>query len=229
MPANIYGKGIKSLAIQVDLKSFDTVYKEVGETGLVNLTVNKEKKGRPALIHNLQKDPVTDQPLHADFHQVDLTKKVTADIPLEFVGEAAAIEKGGVLIQLLNEVEVEALPTDLPDKIEVDVSKLVEVGDSVALKDLSVETKKVKLTEENLETKVVQIEEPAKEKEPEEAPPTEGEEVAEEGEKTEAEVAEGEEGKKEVVPDKEKEGEKQTEADKKEQKSAGEEKKGEKK
>jgi len=211
LPANIYGKDVKSIGVQIDLKTFSDVYKQTGETGLVNLTVGKETKARPVLIHNLQKDPVTDEPLHVDFRQVDLTKKVTADIPLEFISEAPAVEKGGVVVQLMDEVEVEALPTDFPDKIEVDVSRLAKIGDSIALKDLKIDTKKVKLTEENLKTLVVQIEEPTKEEEKpaEETAPTEGEE-AEVKEGEEEKPAEGEEKKEGGEEKKPEEGQKQS-------------------
>jgi len=209
LPANIYGKDIKSLAVQVDLKDFNTVFKTAGETNIVYLSIEKQKgKEKPILIHNVQVDPVSDELLHVDFHQVDLTKKVTADIPLEIKGEAPAVEKGGVLVQLMDEVEVEALPTDLPDKIEVDVSKLAEIGDTIVLKDLKIDTKKVKLTEENLKTVVAQIEEPTKEKEEEKKPEAEVKEGGEpkEGEPPSAKAPEGQ-GKKPAEEKEAKEGE----------------------
>jgi len=205
LPANIYGKDVKSLAVQVDLKDFDAVFKKAGETNIVYLNVEKQKgKEKPILIHNLQVDPVTDQPLHVDFHQVDLTKKVTADIPLEIKGEAPAVEKGGVLVQLMDEIEVEALPTDLPDKIKVDVSGLTEIGDTIVLKDLKIDTKKVKLTEENLKTVVAQIEEPTKEKEEEKKPEEEAKEGKEEKPAEEKEKSE-EKKQEETKPEETKE------------------------
>lgn len=179
LPANVYGKGVKSVSIQQPLKDFIVAFKKVGETGILELFVDKETKPRPVLVHHVQQHPVTDEILHVDFRQVDLTETVTVKIPVEITGEAPAITKGGVLIQLINEVEVEALPADLPDKFTLDVSKLEEIGQGLSLKDLKVSAK-VKLLTENLEELVVKIESPIKEEEvkPVEAAPVQGEAVA---------------------------------------------------
>lgn len=200
LPGNIYGKDVKSLAVQLPMKDFKTAFDQTGETGIIEVSVDKETKARPVLIHNIHLHPVTDEFLHADFHQVDLTKKVTVDIPIELKGEAPAVSKGGVLLQLMDEVEVEALPTDLPDKFEINVSKLEEIGQGISLKDLKVSSK-AKLMTDNLDQLVVKIEEPTKEEEkPEEKP--EEEEVPE-GEEPEAEApAEGEEKPKETEAEK---------------------------
>ena len=194
IPANIYGKNIKSLAVQAPLKDFHQAFKQAGETGIVNLTVTGETKSRPTLIHNIHRHPVTDYYLHADFYQVDLTKKVTVDIPIELTGEAPAISKGGVLIQLRDEVKVEALPTDLPSKFEIDVSKLEEIGQGISLKDIKLAKDKVTLAVDDPNQLIVRIEEPAKEEEkPVEAETPEGEEVPEGEETPEGEeVPEGE-------------------------------------
>lgn len=176
LPANIYGKGTKSLSIQLPLKEFAAAFKQAGETGILELVVDKDTKTRPVLINNVQQHPVTDEILHVDFRQIDLTKTVTVNIPVEIIGIAPAISQGGVLIQLINEIEVEALPADLPDKFTLDISKLEDIGQSLSLKDVKVDTK-VKLLAENLEELVVKIESPTKEEEekPVEAAPAEGE------------------------------------------------------
>lgn len=151
LPANIYGKNIKSLAVQLPVKNFDPVFEEIGETGLLELAVAGEEKSRPVLIHNVQLDPVTSQPLHADFFQVDLKEKVTTMVPLEIVGEALAIkDKKGVLLHTLNEVEVEALPTDLPEKIEVDVLALSEIDQETKVGELKVPSGVTILTDPGL-------------------------------------------------------------------------------
>lgn len=180
LPANIYGKKVKSQAVKLDLRTFLPVYQEAGETGIVNLTLKGETKTRPVLIHNVQLDPVTDQPLHADFYQVDLKKKVATEVPIELVGESPAVkEKVGILIQPLTEVEVEALPTELPDKFEVDITGLKKVGDAVIVGDIKV-PKGVKVLTGGKQI-LAKIEPPAKEEEvappPEEVP---AEEVPEE-------------------------------------------------
>lgn len=135
LPANIYGKEIKSLAVQVPLTEFEKVYKETGETGLLDLEVNKEL--HPVLIHNLQIDPLTRSPLHADFFQVNLKEKVKTMVPVVTLNEAKAVtDKLGILLQPLSEVEVEALPEDLPEKIEVDVASLSAVDEQITVSDL---------------------------------------------------------------------------------------------
>jgi large subunit ribosomal protein L25 len=148
LPANIYGKKVKSQAVKLDLKSFLPVYQEVGETGVVELQLKGETKIRPVLIHNIQLDPVSDRPLHADFYQVSLKEKVTTEIPIELVGESLAVkDKIGVLIQPLMEVEVEALPTDLPDKFEVNIGQLEKIDDVFTVADLKTPTGVKILTE----------------------------------------------------------------------------------
>lgn len=150
MPANIYGKKVKSQVVQVDKKNFVKLYSQAGETTLVELTVDKETK--PVLIHNLQYHPVTGEPIHADFFQVDLKEKVAAKVPVEVVGEAPVVkDKAGVLLNLLSEIEVEALPTDLPDRIQVKVDSLKTVGESLKVADLKVSDKVKVLTDGNLE------------------------------------------------------------------------------
>lgn len=187
LPANIYGRNIKSLAVQVKTDDFQKVFDEVGETGLVELKVNGEV--HPVLIHNLQTDPVTDLPLHADFLEVNLKEKVVATVPVELIGEAPAEKEGGVVVQQMHEVEVEALPTDLPEKIEVDISGLANIDDAVKVGELKVDRSKVEIKEDDPERIVVSITPPTKEEEvapPAEEVPVEGEEApAEEGEKEE--------------------------------------------
>lgn len=190
LPANLYGKKVKSQSLKLDLKAFLPVYEEVGETGVVYLQVKGETKTRPVLIHNLQIHPVTDTPLHADFYQVSLKEKVSAEIPIELVGESPAVkDKLGVLIQPLSEVEVEALPTELPEKLEVDIGKLEKIDDAFVVGDLKA-PKGVKILT-SLKELLAKIESPTKEEEV--APPPketeEGEENGEAGKK----AGEGEE------------------------------------
>jgi len=185
LPANVYGKEVKSQALQLELKEFLAVYKGVGETGVVELIVGREKESRPVLIHNLQLDRLSGQPLHVDFHQIDLKKKVQVSIPLELKGEAPAVDKGGILVHLLDEIEVEALPGDLPEKFEVDIKKIKEIGDSITVKELKVDKEKVKLLVEDEDEPVVMVQQPKEEEE--EVKPAEEEAVETEKEKETAE------------------------------------------
>lgn len=135
LPANIYGKAVKSLAVQVSLKEFEKVFKEVGETGLIDLTVGSEI--RPVLIHNVQKDPRTSLPIHADFYQVNLKEKIKTMVPVVAFGTPAAVtDKLGILLQQLSQIEVEALPEDLPEKIEVNVEHLASVDEQIIVADI---------------------------------------------------------------------------------------------
>lgn len=137
LPANIYGKNIKSIAVQVDQTSFQKLFVKAGETELLDMQLEKEKEVHPVLIRNIQVDPVTDNPLHVDFMQVILTEKIEAAVPLVFINETPAVKEGkGIFLELLNELSVEALPTDLPSQIEVDISGLKEVGDGIMVREL---------------------------------------------------------------------------------------------
>lgn len=138
-PATVYGKNVKSVSVAIDSDAFRNVYAAAGETGLVELSVGGDI--RPVLIHAVQKDAVKGQILHVEFYQVDLREKVHANVPLEFVGDApAVIGKVGVLLTILDEVEVEALPTDLPEKLTVDVTTLANVDQELKVSDVKVPT-----------------------------------------------------------------------------------------
>lgn len=135
LPATVYGKGVKSVSIAITTNAFAKVYQEAGETGLIELHVDRDV--RPVLIHTVQIDPVTSALLHVEFHQVDLKEKVHANVSVELVGEAPAVaQKLGVLLTVLDEIEVEALPTELPEKIIIDVTKLAEVDSEVKVNDI---------------------------------------------------------------------------------------------
>ena len=135
LPANIYGRNMKSTAVQVPYKEFEKVYKEAGETGIVDVSIDGEIK--PSLIHNLQQDYFNHKILHVDFFQVNLKEKVKTTIKLVTIGEAKAVtEKIGLLEQPLAEIEIEALPTDLPENIEVNVEPLAELEAQITVGDI---------------------------------------------------------------------------------------------
>ena len=145
-PANIYGKGFESISLQLPVKDFESIYNKVHETGLVDLVIGKETF--PVLIHNVQRNPLSHDAIHVDFYKVNLKEKVKTSIPVVSVGEAKAEkDKVGALMQSLNEVEVEALPTDLPEKIEVSVEHLAQIDDHILVSDLKVPTGVEILTE----------------------------------------------------------------------------------
>jgi large subunit ribosomal protein L25 len=134
IPGNVYGKNIKSQSVQSDEKELLAVYGEVGETGLVDLLLGEQTI--PVLIQNVSKN-FRNQVLHTDFYQVNLKEKVKASVPLEIIGEPKAItDKIGLLMNILDEVEVEALPESLPENIQVDVTSLANIDDQILVSDL---------------------------------------------------------------------------------------------
>lgn len=136
MPAVLYGKGQESIALQVPVKAFDTVLKQAGESTLVYLTVGEQSY--PTIIHDVARHPLSGLPIHADFYKVRLDEKITTKIPVVFVGESPAVLDGGVFVRTMNEIEVEALPADLPHEITIDIAVLKLVGDQITLKDVKV-------------------------------------------------------------------------------------------
>lgn len=143
IPGNVFGKHIESFPVEVNAKEFLGIFQKAGETGLIELNVDKVM--HPVLVHNVSHNPVTSQTLHVDFLEVNLKEKVTTKVPVVLIGEASAVkDKVGVLLTLLNELEVEALPMDLPERIEVDVSHLAKIDDTVKVSGLKV-SEKVKI------------------------------------------------------------------------------------
>jgi len=185
LPANIFGKNIKSIAIQVDLGEFQKVFGLAGETALVEINLNG--KVHPVLISEVQVDPVSNLPVHADFKEVDLKEKVTADVPVELIGESPVEKSGaGTLVQQVEEIQVEALPMDLPEKFELDASVLTKVDDSFSIADIKVGDKVTILdNKDKIIAKVEALREEEEEPEP----------VAEVVEGEAEEPAEGEEAK----------------------------------
>ena len=144
LPANIYGKGLNSTAIEVEERAFRAVLKQAGETGIVYLNIEGDDSPHPVLIHGVQKNPVSGAPFHVDFYQVNLKEKTTANVPVALTGENELEKRGeGLIIQTLSEIEVEALPADIPHEFSVDVSKLQEIGQTFKVGDLDYDHDKV--------------------------------------------------------------------------------------
>ena len=135
IPAVVYGPGVKNVSVQVDEKEFKKVFQKAGESSLIELLVDREKK--PVLIHEIQKDPVSDHIIHIDFYQVDLKEEVEVNIPLIFEGTAPAEKDlGGTLVKNILEVEIKALPQNLPHEIIVKIDSLEDFEDHILIKDL---------------------------------------------------------------------------------------------
>lgn len=135
IPAVLYGKGQEALNLQVPVKDFNKVLKEAGESTLVYVHVGQDTY--PTIIHDVSKDPVKDHIIHADFYKVSLTEKIKTKVPVVFVGDSPAVKDlAGIFVRNVNELEVEALPQNLPHEITVDISYLKNFGDQVLVKDL---------------------------------------------------------------------------------------------
>lgn len=190
LPANVYGKDIKSQSLQLPQSEFNKIYEEAGETGVINLTIGSDTI--PVLIHNLHKD-YKNEVIHADFFKVNLKEKVKTTIPIEIVGEPKAVtEETGLLMNITSEVEIEALPTELPENIEVNVEGLANVDDQILISDLKAPEGVEILTDANLV--VVKIGELVTKEAQEEAAAEEAaaEEAATEGESTDTNDASAE-------------------------------------
>lgn len=129
MPAVVYGAKQESLPIAISLREFEAVLRHGGESSLIELS--GLEKPLQVLIHDLERDPVTHVPRHADLYAVEKGAKVTVSVPLSFVGESMAVKQGANLVKVMHELEIEAEATNLPQEIEVDISSLNEVGDQI--------------------------------------------------------------------------------------------------
>lgn len=185
IPAVFYGQGEESVPVQMEYQSFRRTYMQTGSSQLIDLSVDG-KDVKKVLVHDLQQDPLSGQIDHVDFLMVNLKEAITASVPVEIVGEAPAVkDHGGILNTVKSELSVKCLPLDLPHDIQIDISELAELNDSIHIKDIT-PPEGVELMDGEEEVIVV-VNAPRVEEEPE---PVEGEEGAE------AEGAEGAEGEK---------------------------------
>ncbi len=166
VPAVVYGARVENTSISVPSVNFGKVFKEVGESSTVELDL--EGKKIDVLIHNVQVDPVKGFPIHADFLAVDMNKPVHVSVALEFTGVAPAEKAGlGSLMKVLHEVEIKALPKNLPHSIIVDISPLETLEHQIHVRDLILPSGVEMLTDTE---EVVALVAPAKEEKVEEAP-----------------------------------------------------------
>ena len=162
IPAELYGHGVPNTHLVIDTKEFTNVFCEAGENTVVTLLVGGEK--RPTLIHDVVHDYLTGEVEHVDFYQVRMDEVIRAHVPIEFVGESPAVKAaGGILNKTISEIEVEALPADLPHRFTVDLGALAELEHSIYVRDLTIPTGvKIHLAPE---TVIVTVSAPRKEEE----------------------------------------------------------------
>ncbi|MEK7458598.1 MAG: 50S ribosomal protein L25 [Patescibacteria group bacterium] len=193
LPGHIYGN-TEPINIEFDEKAFNTLFKKAGETSVLHVHVEGEKEARPVLVADYSVDPVRGQITHVDLRQVNLNVKVKANVQIELTGESPAVKDGGVLISLINEIEVEALPNDLPEKFVLNISSLLKIGDEFKVSDLNYDASKVTLAV-GVDVVLVEINEPKVEIEPEVVAPVEVETTVQGAKK------EGGEGAEDVAAD----------------------------
>lgn len=136
IPAVLYGYGTEAKPVEVESRAFEKVWKEAGETSLVSVTLDGGAK-KTVLIHDVSRDVLRGVPIHIDFYAVRMDRELEADIPLMFEGEAEAVKSlGGILVKVIHELPIRALPADLPREIAVDISALRAFEDQIFVKDI---------------------------------------------------------------------------------------------
>ncbi|HEY4517793.1 MAG TPA: 50S ribosomal protein L25 [Candidatus Paceibacterota bacterium] len=197
IPAVFYGHKEKSTPIAVTLKDFKKVLKIAGESSVISIVGMGEDK--EALIHDVDFEPVTGVPRHADFYIIEKGRTVQVMVPLNFVGTSSAMkELGGILVKVLHEIEIEAMPKDLPHEIEVDISALENFESKIEVKDIKVASGVTILAKpEDVVALVSEPKEEVIETTPPEAPDLSAIEVEKRGKEEEAEASEAEETAKE--------------------------------
>ncbi len=197
IPAVVFGSGMESTPVTVGVKDFIDVYRESGESALVDLSIESSKNPIKVLIRDVQLDPLDYSVLHVSFYKVDLTEKTEVDIPIILEGqdqiELVKVGEALVLSQL-NEIMVSALPSELPREFVVDVSGLEEIGDSITVGNLDYDREKVEIVDHSEDDVIAVLDYATIEEEEEEEVLTEEdliagleatEEVEEEGEEQE--------------------------------------------
>lgn len=139
VPSVVYKKGEETVSLKIDRKNlFKALHTEAGENVIIKLHIDgaKKRKERTVIIKEIQRDPVRDHLLHVDFQEISLTETLKVKVPIATKGEAIGVKQdGGVLQHVLWEAEIECLPTNIPEKIELDISKL-KIGESLQVKDI---------------------------------------------------------------------------------------------
>lgn len=137
-PVHLFGHGLKSQALQCDTANLQRIITQAGMTRLISLEIEDDKQPRVVFIREIQRDVLSGEPLHVDFYQVRKTEKIRVDVPIVLVGEAPAMkEKGRILTHGVTSLGIECLPDKLPPQIEVDLSPLEELGQSIYVRDIT--------------------------------------------------------------------------------------------
>ncbi len=162
IPATIYGKGLESKSVQFLAVELEKLFEEVGESTLVNLIL--EKESLPVLFRNPQYHVIDGNLIHVDCYKVNLKEKISAMVPIEFIGESQAVKDGNTLVTVTDEIEIEALPADLPENIEIDLSILETLESAITVADIKIDFTKLEIKTDK-EQLIAKVEEPRAEEE----------------------------------------------------------------
>lgn len=163
IPAVLYGPEMKPINLQVNAKEFKKIYQEAGESSLIELSVERESKKTIVLISEVQRDPLSEEIIHVDFFAPRLTEKIEAKVPLVFEGSSPAVsELGGTLVKNIQELEIKALPQNLPREIVVSIETLRTFDDRIRIKDLPIENSSVEIVGHSQDDIVAQVVAPEK-------------------------------------------------------------------
>ena len=143
-PANVFGHHIESTSVQVNTVDLQHLLRSAGRNAIITLKVEGEDATRAVMVREIARNPLDGKMLHVDFYQVNMAEKMRADVPIVLTGTSdAVVTYGGVLMQMVDVIHVEALPADIPSEYTVDVGQLSQLEQAVHVRDLHIEGGKV--------------------------------------------------------------------------------------
>lgn len=151
LPANVYGKGLESVSLQISSELLRDTIKTMSANEVLDLKIEGERAARPVIIQRVQRHPVNSAILHADFYQVSLREKMRADVPIVLTGSSEAVGTyNGVIMLGTEAVSIEALPLDVPSSFELDISALANLEDALYVRDIAIPESLTVLTDPDL-------------------------------------------------------------------------------
>lgn len=153
VPGVIYGKKCPSTPLMVDTSDLLRVFRVAGYSHIIELVLDGKK--HQAIIHDVDIHPVAGTFIHVDFLAVSATDKLTVTVPIKLSGESQAVRDGAIIDQVLQDIEIRCLPSDIPEELAIDIAKLVKTGDSLHISDLNLDPKKHELVHHELTDPVV--------------------------------------------------------------------------
>jgi len=139
-PVHLFGHNVESVALQCDTAQLKSVLAQTGRTRLISLKVDEVKRPRNVVIREVQREPRTSELLHVDFYQVSMAEKIRVEVPIVSIGEAPALKsKDNFLLQELNSLSVECLPGEIPNRVDIDLTSLTEVGHAIHVSDITLD------------------------------------------------------------------------------------------